>query len=69
VRELPKSFFARVVKRYGAARIAWGSNYPAAEGALGALLADARTALAACSAAQRDWIFSRTARSFYAALA
>ena len=69
VRELPQSFFARVVKSYGAARVAWGSNYPAAEGTLGALLADARTALAACSAAQRDWIFSRTARSFYAALA
>jgi L-fuconolactonase len=69
VRELPRSFFARVVKSYGAARIAWGSNYPAAEGTLGALLADARTALAACSSAERDWIFSRTAKSFYAALA
>src|SRR5437764_5108994 len=42
VRELPQSFFAHVVKSYGAARIAWGSNYPAAEGTLGALLADAR---------------------------
>ena len=69
VRELPKSFFARVVKRYGAARIAWGSNYPAAEGALGALLADARAALAAFSAAELERIFSRTARGFYAALA
>jgi predicted TIM-barrel fold metal-dependent hydrolase len=69
VRELPQSFFARVVKSYGAARIAWGSNYPAAEGTLGALLADARAALGAFGAAQRDWIFSRTARSFYAALA
>jgi L-fuconolactonase len=69
VRELPQSFFARVVKSYGAARIAWGSNYPAAEGALGALLADARVALAAFSAAERDCIFSRTAKSFYPALA
>jgi L-fuconolactonase len=69
VRELPQSFFARVVKSYGAARIAWGSNYPAAEGALGALLADARAALAAFSAAERDCIFSRTAKSFYPALA
>lgn len=69
VRELPQSFFARVVKSYGAARIAWGSNYPAAEGALGALLADARDALAACNAAERDWIFSRSAKRFYTALA
>ena len=69
VRELPQSFFARVVNSYGAARIAWGSNYPAAAGTLGALLADAREALTAFSAAERDWIFSRTAKSFYAALA
>lgn len=69
VRELPQSFFARVVKSYGAARIAWGSNYPAAAGTLGALLADAREALAGFSAAEREWIFSRSAKSFYAALA
>ena len=69
VRELPQGFFARVVKSYGAARIAWGSNYPAAEGTLGALLADARAALAALNTAERDWIFSRTAKSFYATLA
>jgi L-fuconolactonase len=69
VRELPQGFFARVVKSYGAARIAWGSNYPAAEGPLGALLADAREALAALGATERGWIFSRTAKNFYAALA
>ena len=69
VREAPKSFFARVVNSYGAARIAWGSNFPAAEGPLGALLADARATLAAFSGEERDWIFSRTAKKFYAALA
>ena len=69
VRELPQSFFPRVVKSYGAARIAWGSNYPAAEGPLDALLADARAALAALSTEERDWIFSRTAKKFYPALA
>jgi L-fuconolactonase len=69
VRELPQSFFARVVKSYGAARIAWGSNFPAAEGTLGALLAAARAAAATLSAQERDWIFSRTAKNFYAALA
>lgn len=68
VHELPQSFFARVVKSYGAARIAWGSNYPAAEGTLGALLADAQSALAAFGAAERDWILSRTAKNFYPAL-
>ena len=69
VHELSQSFFARVVKSYGANRVAWGSNYPAAEGTLGAVLAEARAALAAFSDAERDWIFSRAAKIFYPALA
>ena len=69
VHEVSQSLFARVVKSYGAKRIAWGSNYPAAEGALGALLAEARRALAAFSDTERDWIFSRTAKIFYPTLA
>jgi len=69
VRELPQSFFARVVNSYGAARIAWGSNFPAAAGTLDALLADARAALAPLSAQEHDRIFSRSAKSFYPALA
>ena len=69
VHEVSQSLLARVVKSYGAKRIAWGSNYPAAEGALGALLAEARRALAAFSDTEREWIFSRTAKVFYPALA
>jgi predicted TIM-barrel fold metal-dependent hydrolase len=69
VREAPQNFFARVVKSYGAERIAWGSNFPAAEGTLAELLAAARAALATLSPQEHDWIFSRSAKSFYAALA
>jgi predicted TIM-barrel fold metal-dependent hydrolase len=65
----PESFFARVVAEFGASRIAWGSNYPASEGTLAGLLADARAALAALSEPDRDRIFSRTAQSLYPALA
>jgi predicted TIM-barrel fold metal-dependent hydrolase len=65
----PESFFARVVAEFGAARIAWGSNYPASEGTLEGLLADARAALSALSESDRDWIFCRTAQSLYAGLA
>jgi L-fuconolactonase len=65
----PQSFFARVVKEFGAERIAWGSNYPATQGALAELLADANAALAALSRADRDWIFFRTAQKLYPALA
>jgi predicted TIM-barrel fold metal-dependent hydrolase len=65
----PESFFARVVAEFGASRIAWGSNFPASEGSLPGLLAEARSALAALSQRDRDWIFFRTAQSLYPALA
>jgi len=65
----PETFFPRVVAEFGAPRIAWGSNYPASEGTLAGLLAEARSALASLPSPDRDWIFSRTARSLYPTLA
>lgn len=65
----PETFFPRVVAEFGASRIAWGSNYPASEGTLPGLLAEARSALASLPEADREWIFSRTASSFYPTLA
>jgi len=65
----PESFFARVVEEFGASRVAWGSNFPASEGSLPGLLAEARAALAALPNRDRDWIFFRTAQSLYPALA
>jgi predicted TIM-barrel fold metal-dependent hydrolase len=61
----PETFFARVVKEFGASRIAWGSNYPASEGSLAALLADARAALASLPKEYQEWIFFRTAKTLY----
>jgi len=61
----PQTFFRKVVDAFGARRVMWGSNYPAAEGSLVQLLADARSALASLTGEERDWIFSRTARSVY----
>ena len=54
---------------FGAARLAWGSNYPASEGTLAGLLADARAALAALPEKDLGWIFSGTAASLYPSLA
>jgi predicted TIM-barrel fold metal-dependent hydrolase len=65
----PETFFPRVIAEFGAQRIAWGSNYPASEGTLAGLLADARAALAPLADADREWIFSRSAASLYPALA
>ena len=65
----PGAFFPRVVAAFGAQRIAWGSNYPAAEGTLAALLAEARSGLSMLSETDRAWIFGDTARTIYPVLA
>ncbi|MGH7033989.1 MAG: amidohydrolase family protein [Stellaceae bacterium] len=65
----PETFFSRAVAAFGAPRIAWGSNYPAAAGTLAALLAAAREAFAALSAEECRWVFTRTALRLYPALA
>ena len=54
---------------FGAARLAWGSNYPSSEGTLPALLNTARESLAALPQADCDWIFAKTAQILYPALA
>jgi len=64
-----ETFFPLLVSKFGASRIAWGSNYPASEGTLPELLKVSQTALAVLSAEDRDWIFARTALTLYPALA
>ena len=61
----PRDFVGRVVDLFGADRIAWGSNFPAAEGGLEALLAEARAALGDLPAADQDAIFGGTVASLY----
>jgi L-fuconolactonase len=65
----PETFFPLLVKKFGASRIAWGSNYPAAQGTLKEMVLDAQSALAALSERDREWIFARTAQSLYPVLA
>jgi L-fuconolactonase len=63
------TFFPLLISKFGASRIAWGSNYPASEGTLPELLKVSQTALSVLSAEDRDWIFSKTALALYPALA
>src|SRR5690348_11691681 len=65
----PESFFGAVIKAYGASRIAWGSNFPATAGPLSDILEKAQGAFAFASAADRDWIFGKTAQALYPRLA
>jgi L-fuconolactonase len=64
----PAAFLEKLVTVYGAHRIAWGSNFPAAEGSLPELLVSAREVLNVLSAAQQALIFSGTAEILYPAL-
>jgi predicted TIM-barrel fold metal-dependent hydrolase len=65
----PESFFRRAVAEFGASRIAWGSNFPAAAGTLAELLAMAEAAFSVLTPEEREWIFTRTALALYPALA
>ena len=67
-RSTPSAFLEKVVDVYGAGRIAWGSNFPAAEGALPDLLATARDVLRGLPEADQTSIFSGTAMRIYPAL-
>ena len=64
----PETFFTRLVKEFGADRIAWGSNYPAARQSLPELVALGDDTLAFLPQADRDWIFGKTALTLYPAL-
>jgi predicted TIM-barrel fold metal-dependent hydrolase len=65
----PASFFALLLRTFGSARIAWGSNFPAVEGNLPDLVARARSTLSILPAADQENIFWRTAASLYPTLA
>lgn len=62
------SFCRTLVDRFGARRIAWGSNFPASPGGLKRLLQDALAATSSLSSEEQEWIYSRTARTLYPAL-
>jgi predicted TIM-barrel fold metal-dependent hydrolase len=64
----PETFFPRLIKEFGANRLAWGSNYPAAKQPLTELVALGRDTLAFLPLADRDWIFEKTALTLYPAL-
>jgi L-fuconolactonase len=63
------TFFPLLISKFGASRIAWGSNYPTSEGTLLDLLKRSQAGLTMLSAGDRDWIFFKTAQKLYPALA
>ena len=64
----PEKFFPKLIAAFGANRIIWGSNFPAHAGPMARLLEEAKHVLSCLSEAERDLIFSSTARRLYPAL-
>ena len=65
----PETFFGRVVKEFGANRIAWGSNYPASEGSLIDIVSDLKKCIAFLSPQDQHSIMAGTAQKLYPHLA
>src|SRR6185312_10765194 len=64
----PELFLGKAIKEFGASRIMWGSNFPAAKPPLPELIKMARDALSFVPREDQDWIFAKTALSLYPAL-
>jgi predicted TIM-barrel fold metal-dependent hydrolase len=65
----PETFFGRVVKEFGADRIAWGSNFPASEGSLVEIADELRRCIAFLPEPDQHWIMAGTAQKLYPKLA
>lgn len=64
----PELFIGKAIAEFGAQRVMWGSNFPAADPPLPELVAMARKALSFVPQGDQDWIFYKTAHSLYPAL-
>lgn len=65
----PDTFFPTLVERFGANRLAFGSNFPAAKGPLADIVQTAKDGLSALSEEDRNWILGGTSERLYPALA
>ena len=64
----PRAFLGKAVGEFGASRICWGSNFPAAKPPLPELIEMARKALDFLPQDDQDQIFYKTALALYPAL-
>jgi L-fuconolactonase len=65
----PETFLGKAVSEFGAGRICWGSNFPAADPPLPELIEMARKALSFLPQPDQDQIFYKTALALYPVLA
>lgn len=65
----PETFIGKLVKEFGANRIAWGSNFPASTATLPEMLAQAKAVFAFLPQKDQDLILGGTALTLYPVLA
>ncbi len=65
----PQSFFGRLVREFGAQRIAWGSNFPATVGTLTTMVEDLLRCIDFLPAQDQHWIMAGTAQVLYPRMA
>ena len=61
----PQTFFGRLVRAFGAERMAWGSNFPASEGTLPEMVTDLRRCIGFLAQEEQHWIMAGTALNLY----
>jgi len=64
----PQAFLGKAISEFGASRVCWGSNFPAADPPLPELIQMGRKALDFLSPQDQDRIFYKTALDLYPAL-
>lgn len=64
-----QAFFPHLVSVFGADHLAFGSNYPASAGPLKKLIDQGHACFASLSDDDREWVWGRTAKLLYPALA
>jgi predicted TIM-barrel fold metal-dependent hydrolase len=64
-----ETFFGKAVDKFGANRIAWGSNFPASEGSLSSLVEDFKKSISFLNPDDQHWIMAGTAQILYPSLA
>ena len=64
-----ETFFGKAVEKFGAHRIAWGSNFPASEGTLLSLVTDFKKSISFLNDNDQHWIMAGTAQTLYPSLA
>jgi predicted TIM-barrel fold metal-dependent hydrolase len=64
----PDVWFRHVLNKFGAERVAWGSNFPNSPGTLKEIFAACQKAFDFATSTEKDWVYGKTALELYPVL-